>query len=345
MTKKCPKCLSLLSLFFTVFVAVASVGGVQRDSNFGRVADYSHEQENGTLRRTISSGVDIRQQKRWDLSRVKADQSWQITAGKPEVLVAVLDTGIDESHEALAGKVVGRVNFSNNQGSEDRHGHGTHIAGIIAASPALFDGIAGLAYDITLLNVKVANDDGTCDAAAIANGIVWAVDHGANVINVSLTIDRASLMLEEAVNYAWERGSIVVAAAGNDYGTKPTYPAAYANTIAVTATGADDLLPRWANHGDWVDVGAPGVDIYSSLPGDQYERRSGTSMAAALVSAEAGLLFAMAADANGNGRINDEVRTAIESGTEPLRAPTFTTRRINVFKALDSILTNTESTF
>ncbi len=130
----------------------------------------------------------------------------------------------------------------------------------------------------------------------------------------------------------------MIAAAGNEFSIKPTYPAAYVSAIAVTATDADDLLSRWANRGSWVDVSAPGVDIYSSLPDDKYARKSGTSMAAALVSAEAGLLSAIATDINGNGRINDEIRNAIENGTESLKAPELVKGRINVFMAVESLL-------
>jgi thermitase len=120
--------------------------------------------------------------------------------------------------------------------------------------------------------------------------------------------------LEKAINYAWAKGVVVVAAAGSNRGMQLTYPASYENCIAVTATMQDDTLAPLSNYGDWVDVAAPGFDIYSTLPGNNYGYKSGTSFATAYVSGLAALLFDITADINGNGRLNDEIKIAIESG-------------------------------
>ena len=127
-------------------------------------------------------------QQRWDLSQIQAVEAWRITAGKPEIRVAVLDTGIDSTHPALSGKVVASVSFTENPVAYDLNGHGTHIASIIAASPGRFAGIIGLAYNSRLMNVKVANDDGFSNASTVAKGIIWAVENGANVINPGFPI-------------------------------------------------------------------------------------------------------------------------------------------------------------
>lgn len=273
-------------------------------------------------------------QERWDLSRIMAYQTWAITAGKPGVLVAILDTGIDTTNPGLAGKVIASVNFTGSPTAEDLNGHGTTIASIIAAGINETSVSAGLAYQSSLLSVKVAEDDGSCKAAAVAQGIVWAADNGAQVINVSLAIGKPSPALEEAVSYAWSKGSLIIAAAGNNFASTPMYPAAYPNVISVAATDKGDAVARWSNHGEWITIGAPGVDIYSVLPGRKYAYQSGTSFAAALVSGEAALLFSVAADTNGNGRANDEVLQVIKGTVDVTSAGL---GRINALKAVQTM--------
>jgi thermitase len=254
----------------------------------------------------------------WALSQIQVVELWQVTTGSPEVLVAVLDTGIDQNHEDLEGKVVAEVNLTDSPTPSDAHGHGTHIAGIIAAISNNGIGIAGVAPQCRLMNVKVADDKGRCQAAAVAEGIIWAVDNGARVINISVELREPSLELEEAINYAWSRGAVIVAAAGNDGSESPVYPAYYENCLAVAATRQNDALAPLSNHGDWVDVAAPGFNIYSTLPQNSYGYKTGTSFATAYVSGLAALLFSVVTDSNGDGRLNDEVRAAIEAGCQKI---------------------------
>jgi len=308
---------------------------VEPRSEAGYVALILSHQEFASDEQSVASD-ESSLDKQWGLSKVMAPQAWQITSGESDVIVAVLDTGIDQIHEDLAGKVITNINFTQSPTVDDVHGHGTHMAGIIAAAENTV-GIIGLAHDVSLMNVKVAEDDGICDAETVARGIIWAVDNGARVINISLTITESSPTLEEAVNYAWDKGAIVVAAAGNNFGSTPVYPAAYPNVIAVAATDKDDRLPGWSNHGDWVSLGAPGVDIYSTLPGDGYGYETGTSPAAALVSGGAALLFTIATDTNGNGRVNDEVHHAIDSNCDEVEVDGLVMGRINVLKAATSM--------
>lgn len=255
--------------------------------------------------------------KQWALNKIAVSRMWQRTMGSQEVLVAVLDTGIDSSHEDLDGQVVAEANFTDSPTPGDVHGHGTHIAGIIAAKNNDI-GIIGMAPDSRLLNAKVADDMGRCHASALAEGIVWAVDNGASVINISVEIRGDSPELEKAIDYAWSEGSLVIGAAGNDGNDSPVYPAGYDNCIAVAATNQDDGLAVLSNHGDWVDVAAPGFGIYSTLPDDGYGLKTGTSFACAYVSGMAALLFDIVADTNGDGRLNDEVRAAIETGCQAI---------------------------
>jgi len=148
----------------------------------------------------------------------------------------------------------------------------------------------------------------------LEHGIIWAVREGANVINVSIEIADHSERLEEVINYAWENGVLIIAAAGNNGGNSPVYPAYYENTIAVTALGKADSLAPLANYGDWVDVAAPGFEVYSTLPRNNYGYKTGTSFATAYVSGVAALLYNIIADENENFSLNDEVKKAIETG-------------------------------
>jgi thermitase len=276
-----------------------NTGIEQADGNLS-AADYLSE---------YSTDID----KQWALTSLQISELWQTITGGKKVVVAVLDTGIDGDHEDLAGQVIGEVNFTDSPTADDVYGHGTHIAGIIAAEDNGI-GIIGVAPGYRLLNVKVADDRGRCDVSDLAEGIVWAVDNGADVINISIEIEESTLELEEAVQYAWDNGALIIAAAGNSGSQEPVYPACYDSPISVAAVTEDNRLAPLSNRGEWVDLVAPGYKIYSTFPGDTYEYESGTSFAAAHVSGIAALLFSVAADTNGDGRINDEVKAIIEAG-------------------------------
>ena len=246
------------------------------------------------------------------LSKTEVSRLQKIESGNQEAVVAILDTGIDQDHEELCGLIIAEANLTESLTPDDIHGHGTHVAGIIAAK----DSELGVASGCSLLNVKVADDTGRCQATALAEGIIWAVDNGAWIINISIEISQPSPNLEKAIDYAWSHGSLIIAAAGNSGTSSPVYPAYYENCLAVAATNQDGKLAPLSNHGDWVDVLAPGFDIYSTLPDNEYGYKSGTSFACAYVSGMAALLFDLVTDANGNGSLNDEVRAIIESGCQ-----------------------------
>jgi thermitase len=248
----------------------------------------------------------------WSLSQVQTVQPSVVGTGGAGVMVAVLDTGVSHSHEDLEGRVVLAVNLTDSPVADDVYGHGTHIAGIIAASSSNGIGIAGIAPACRLISIKVADDRGMTTARTMAEGVIRAVQEGASVINISAEFFEPSAELEAAIDYAWEQGALVVAAAGNRGNQTPVYPAYYENCIAVAASTPEGTLAPLSSYGDWVDVLAPGFEIYSTLPGNSYGYKSGTSFAAAHVSGLAALLFEVATDTNGNGRVNDEVRAAIE---------------------------------
>jgi thermitase len=252
--------------------------------------------------------------KQWALDQIHIPipNLWNITTGGREVLIAILDTGIDSDHEDLKGKVASEVNFTDSPSVNDLNGHGTHIAGIIAATTNNGLGVAGLVQTSKLMNVKVADDYGFCQAATVARGIIWAVDNGSKVINISIEIRNPSVDLEQAVKYAWDHGALIIAAAGNRGNEAAIYPAYYENSIAVAATQPDGTLAPLSNYGNWVDIAAPGFNIYSTLPDNKYGYETGTSFATAYVTGLAAIFFTIVNDKNGNGRLNDEVRSAIE---------------------------------
>lgn len=235
-------------------------------------------------------------------------QNQQLPECDGQVIVAVLDTGIDTGHEALSSIVMSGINFTDSPaGVLDAYGHGTPVAGIIAANGGNNPGVQDIASNCRLLNVKVVDDRGHYTMSDLVDGILWAADNGANVINISLISGEKSAELEKAVNYAWQKGVIIVAAAGNGGTNTPVYPAAYEHCIAVTAADDDGNLIPLANYGDWIDIAAPGYKIYSTLPGNNYGYMYGTSFATAYVSGLAATIFPLVQDSNDDGKSNDEV--------------------------------------
>ena len=239
--------------------------------------------------------------------------------GIRDVTVAILDTGIDKKHEDLADKVVDEIDFTKSGSPNDYNGHGTHIAGIIAADAYNDLGLIGVAPQAELLNVKVADGTGRCKNSVVAAGIVWAVDNGANIINISLEMRDTSKELENAIDYAWENGCIIVAAT-NLENESLVYPACYEKCIAVAVNRKDSMIVRLVDHGNWVDIAAPGHQIYSTLPHNSYGMRSGASCSTAFVSGIAALLFSTFDDTDEDGKLNDEVRILIESSLFNLSA-------------------------
>lgn len=259
-----------------------------------------------------TTGPDPYLSKQWGMARVQAPEAWGVTPGNPAVKIAILDSGIDQNHPDLTSKLGAQKNFTGRGGSaDDRYGHGTHVAGIAAAATNNGIGVAGLGNRSSLMNGKVLGDSGSGYYSWIAQGVLWAADNGAKVINMSLGGTYSDSTLAAAVVYAWEKkGVVVVAAAGNNGDISPFYPASYVNCIAVAATDGSDVKASWSNYGsDWVDVAAPGVDIYSTLNTGGYGSMSGTSMASPHVAGLAALVWATK-----YGISNASVRSRIENG-------------------------------
>jgi thermitase len=227
----------------------------------------------------------------WNLPLIGMEQSWEITRGRSDVVVAIVDTGIDLSHPEFRGKLVEGYNvIEDNNKPNDDNGHGTHVAGVIAAKTNNGDGIAGMSWNSKLMPIKAIGADGSGSAFDIAQGIYWATDHGANVINLSVGNYTSSATLQEACRYAFERNVVLVAASGNDSTDQPSYPAAYKEVMSVAAVDHNRRRADFSNFGKHVDVAAPGVDIPSTYIYSDYAALSGTSMACPHVAALASLI-------------------------------------------------------
>ena len=222
--------------------------------------------------------------------------AWQVTEGRSEVTVAIIDTGIDTSHDEFIGRI---SPLSYNSVSEtvgisevvDDHGHGTMVAGIIGALKNNSIGIAGITSNVQLMVIK-ANADGedTFLDSALIEGIYYAADNGADIINLSLGSTYENPLTKDALDYATSLGVIVVAASGNDGTNEAFYPAAFDTTISVSAVGQDTLVAEYSNFGDTIDISAPGTEIVTTTINNGYGTVSGTSFAAPQV---AGVLALM----------------------------------------------------
>lgn len=226
----------------------------------------------------------------YGLVNIRAPQGWDYSTGSAAVTIAIVDTGVDLSHPDLAAKIVPGHNSINVFSSpQDDNGHGTHAAGIAAASGNNGVGVAGVSWGARIMPIKVLNSIGNGNFADVADGIIWATNHGAQVINLSLGGASSSITLQDAVNYAYGNGVVLVAAAGNTGGNFVLYPARYSNVIAVGAVDSANKRLSNSTIGPELDLVAPGSFIYSTVVGG-YGYKSGTSMAAPYVSGLAAIL-------------------------------------------------------
>ena len=268
---------------------------------------------------------DPRFWEQYALNTMQVARAWETSPGSAEVVVAVVDSGVGP-HADLEGRVLPGRSFVTGRSPEDtadRNGHGTAIAGIIAANVHDRLGTAGVAQRVRILPVAVLDEFGLGTDQDAAQGIAWAVDHGADVINVSLGGRSLSEAMRAAVLYARDKGVVVVAAVGNDGpGEAVRYPAAYPEVIAVGAVDRSDAHLDLSNTGPEVDVVAPGASIlapdlpYRGIPGLDYRTFTGTSFSTAHVAGVAALLLSFAP-----GLTPAEVQGLLEAGAVDVGAP------------------------
>jgi len=262
----------------------------------------------------------------WSLQTIDAPEAWDISTGSSQIVVAVVDTGVDYSHrdlqpnmwvnEAELNGIKGQdddrngyvddiygYNFIyNNSDPADDHGHGTHCAGIIAAAGNNALDIAGICWSAKIMALKFLGLRGEGTTADVVLALHYAVENGADIISNSWGNNNESNVLRDAIDYAHSQGVILVAAAGNDNSDSPHYPAGYEHVISVAATDTDDNKWALSNYGDWVDIAAPGVDILSLRAEGTFQGvshnpstavLSGTSMAAPHIAGACALLLSI----------------------------------------------------
>ncbi|MCX7993793.1 MAG: S8 family serine peptidase [Fimbriimonadales bacterium] len=291
----------------------------------------------------------------YGLARIQANLAWDIWQPQRTVHIAIIDTGIDSNHPDLTNKmrrhangaIYGYNTLNNTTNALDDNGHGTHCAGIAAAEINNGVGVAGVAVwnpivsnansYAQLMPVKVLSSSGSGSLDAVARGITWAADNGAHILSLSLGAGSGAQQLQDAVNYAWNRGCLVVVAAGNGGSSSPQYPAYYTNSIAVAATDSTDTLASFSQYGSWVDIAAPGVNILSTYPSNRYQSLSGTSMACPHVAGAAAVLWS-----HNPNLTNAQLRSALETNVDPYQPLSGRTLapnagRLNVYRALQAV--------
>jgi len=321
---------------------------------FGRMPEVEFAEPNYILQAVAAPAAEVEDQ--WGLQIIQAPLAWDLIDTPAPVLLAVVDTGVDRTHSDLAaniwanpGEIPGNgLDDDGNGYIDDTWGwdfyngdndpmddmmHGTAVSSL-AAGVQDGAGVAGVCPWCQVVAVKVLNSAGSGTLDTVAEGIVYAADLGAKVINLSLGAPAGSATLESAVDDAWGKGAVVVAAAGNDGAEVLFYPAAYANVMAIAATNDQDWRACLSNYGqDFISVAAPGEAIETAIPNQGYGTYSGTSLAAPHVTGLAGLLLSQKP-----GMSNADIRTRIERTAEdlgPLGTDAFFgTGRINAYRAV-----------
>ncbi|CAH1083221.1 S8 family serine peptidase [Candidatus Nitrotoga sp. 1052] len=250
----------------------------------------------------------------WALPKIQAPLAWDSANGSG-VTIAILDTGVDSTHPDLASNIVPGWNiYNNNADTSDVHGHGTMVAGTAAMIANDGIGSAGVAWGAKIMPVRISAPDGSVAYySTVAQGIYWAADHGARVVNISYSGILASSTIQSAAQYLRNKGGVVVVSAGNTGGLLGY--AASDSILVAAATGSNDQRASWSSYGSYVDISAPGVSIYTTLRGGGYGNVSGTSISSPIVAATAALMIS----ANNNLSLADIDQilkaTAVDLGT------------------------------
>lgn len=232
---------------------------------------------------------DSNYKKQWYLKKINSEKAWNTAKGSSAITVAVIDGGIQTGHSEFKGRIVSPYNAVTKGTSLSSDSHGTHVAGIIAAANDN-KGTVGIAPNVKIMPIDIFNGK-YADTYDEASGVMYAADKGANIINMSFGSEYYTYIEAYAIQYAASKGAVLVAAAGNDAKSATNYPAGYDSVISVAATDSHDGSSEYSNYGYYIDISAPGDDIYSTLPNNKYGYMSGTSMATPVVSGTAALVL------------------------------------------------------
>jgi subtilisin family serine protease len=288
--------------------------------------------ENDAIASKSVNPTDPSWDRQWGPRRIRAPEAWEQTRGTASTVIAIVDTGVDSSQPDVRGRVLSGWDFQNNDSNPyDDDGHGTAVATTAAGAGNDGVGIAGMCWRCRILPVKVLNGSGHGTHSNIAAGIVWATNHGADVINLSIAGLSSTTALEAAVGYAVRKGVVVVAAAGNDGTYRRTYPAAYPGVISVAASNIADVLYPWSNRGTWVTLSAPGC-AYAGQPRARWGWLCGTSLATPVVAGTVGLMKSLAP-----GLTRSRVTSILTVNSQNVRTPVGH-GRIDAARAIRSVM-------
>jgi len=282
---------------------------------------------------TLSAAIpnDPYVSEQWAWEKIRAYDAWDVTKGRTDTIIAIIDTGADLDHPDLSSKLMDGVDYFNDDlVPEDENGHGTHVAGLAAAMYGNDVGGVGACPNCQLLPLQASNATGTFSLVSIIHALDYAVQQDADVINMSFGGAQYSKILEDAVDYAWNNGAFLTCAAANDASSTQVYPAALKNCMAVAASTRADQRRGTSSFGDWIEVAAPGEEIFSTYLNGGYATANGTSFAAPHVAGLAGLL---ASQGLTNAQIHDRICDSADAidGT----GSDWTCGRINMLKAVD----------
>lgn len=250
----------------------------------------------------------------WHLPAISAPSAWSVTTGAAGATIAIIDSGVDNTHPDLTSKLVAGWNFLTGTSSTmDDLGHGTAVAGTAAAASNNGVGVTGVAWGNMIMPLVVLDSSDYASYSNIASAITYAADHGARIINISIGGSSASSTLQSAVDYAWNKGAVIFASAMNNSTSTPYYPAACNNVVAVSATESNGTLASFSNYGSWVDLSAPGDYILTTNSGGGYGSWYGTSFSSPISAAVAGLVLSIQP-----GMSNTSLVSLLESTADPL---------------------------
>jgi subtilisin family serine protease len=283
----------------------------------------------------------------WHLSAIQSPYAWSVTQGSSGVVIAVIDSGADWTHPDLSSKLVPGWNFltgtSNTQDSGGDSGHGTAVSGTAAAATNDGLGVAGVGWSTMVMPLEVLDSSGSGTYSNLASAINYAADHGARIINVSLCGSSSSSTLQSAESYAWNKGSVIFAAAGNNANSNPVYPAADANVVAVSATDVNGTFASFSTYGSWIDLSAPGNNILTTMNGSGYGYWYGTSFASPIAAGVAALVLSLKP-----GLSNSSLVSLMEHNADDLGTPGwdqyFGYGQVNAYKTVLAAQTSTVDT-
>jgi thermitase len=291
---------------------------------------------------TVDQSTDEYFQMQYGLAQKHITDCWKITQGDPNLIVGVVDTGIDFNHPEFKDRVVKGPNFlfrpgwifnrHDKVGPLDDNSHGTHCAGVIGASSADGSGIAGVAPNVKLMAVKSLDARGAGTEYDVMKGVAYAVTNGAKIISLSLGGTGTTSVERKFYDAAVQSGVLLVAASGNT-GDAVGFPAAYPGVLSVGATDSGGALAKFSNHDNTLGLTAPGVGILSTVPGNGFEKMSGTSMAAPFVAGAAALVWSIHPDWNAQ-QVKDRLEQTADDKGAPGVDAVFGHGEINILNAL-----------